>query len=251
MAYLVRRQKPVVTTVRPLSPRQQMNIAKASIISEEVRSSLENLAAFPDNGLVQDLKELKGLGDLKLQHGTGMVEFLGDQLLGYGTDFRKEVSVGDIMILETQGKAGEAFSTAVVCVTVLDSTMCRVIRCSKITEMVDKMLYTIVKLDRRAQAFIHTDGDISLSVDPPLLTMSPRSSQRIFDWRLSTTSKQKHQAWQKRGALWEIYINLQADLQSLVRCEIGKDCFELWRQGVVIVKAEKEAKKNRVSNRGS
>lgn len=238
-------------SARPPSPRTLAALTNGAM-SAQASQVLELIAAFPPDGTVQDIDCVGSTGEVVVTRGAGMVEVNADNVIGHGTDFRKCLKAGDIIVFERIGtKASEANTCAAICTAVQDATHVRIHRSTKMADIGNgKVTYTIVTLNVAQKAFARSTGDISLSVAPPMQSVSPRSSQRLFEWRLATSGRERTLAWEKRGRLWEDFIQMQRDLQALVLCEIGKDCLQVWRAYAEAQKPVRDRKKNAASGGG-
>jgi len=240
-----------------------MLMMKNAQFDEYVGDALQNLASFRHGSGVKDLPGLRDMGQLHVVRGSGKVELkqasdkaadVIGELDRQGlptTDFKREFEAGDILLLQlntiSRTGADDKQQLALVVSAVHDAFHCRVLKEQKNEFEVrgqssGAVPFVIVK-QRKHTRKLGTRSDIKLELDPPLVELSPRSSQRVLDWELQTRQLDVQRAWERRHALWLEYHRLNKELDALDETEMIKTVVEAWKEETRTMKALKKKKR--------
>jgi len=139
------------------------------------------------------LPQILDAGNLFVSAGTGKVVVFGDEVTGYGTAFRTEVQVGDILTIEpllvqknVDFASKKTFALDVT--VVLSQTRLKV--GTFLTESLSEPIVFVIARAKNRSLKIQFQNTLSagMAANAPK-QISPRSSQRWFEWDLHTQKR--------------------------------------------------------------
>eukprot|EP00439_Symbiodinium_sp_Y106_P034641 s3031_g4.t1 len=184
------------------------------------------------------LPQILNMGTLFVSAGTGKIDVSGDEVVGFGTAFRAEVQIGDIIIVEPlvaqkHGDFASKKTFAMAVTVVLSQTRLKV--ATFVTDSLpDHMVFVVARFQKVVQIPPPNTPFSGMTAHEPK-QLSPRSSQCWFEWDLKTQKRdmvnlqeaEAHHSYLKR-------LKKQAEFELLTVLErpLLRMCFQALKSQV-------------------
>lgn len=184
------------------------------------------------------LPQILNMGTLFVSAGTGKIDVSGDEVVGFGTAFRAEVQVGDVIIVEPlvaqkNGDSASKKTFAMAVTVVLSQTRLKV--ATFVTDSLpDHMVFVVARFQKAVQMPPPSTPFSGMTAHEPK-QLSPRSSQCWFEWDLKTQKRdmvnlqdaEAHHSYLKR-------LKKQAEFELLTVLErpLLRMCFQALKSQV-------------------
>ena len=184
------------------------------------------------------LPQIQDMGRLFVSAGTGKITIYGDEVVGFGTAFRAEVQVGDIIIVEPlvaqkNGDSASKKTFALAVTVVLSQTRLKV--ATFVTDSLpDHMVFVIARFKPVRQMAQSSTPFSAMTASAPK-QLSPRSSQRWFEWDIQTQKRDivnLQEADAYHAYLRKLKKEAEFDLLTVLERPLLRMCFQALKSQV-------------------